>query len=232
MIEFERDDLKELKARGFDPDGFEKVWKDHESGRWDRELIPDVSRIAPPREEHLFRLPPPGSPARRDLEVAGRDAIDSGRVGAVVLNGGMATRFGGGVKGTVEVVGGRSFLDLKISQIRAVSSRVPIFLMNSPATHEATLRHLEGIPAAGSGVHTFLQPVGPRVSGDGTLVREDGVISTSGMGHGDALTAFRDGGLELLRGLGGEIVTSRTWTTSEPAWTRSSSGPISPAGAG
>ena len=35
---------------------------------------------------------------------AGLQLLHQGRVGLVLLNGGMATRFGGGVKGTVEVM--------------------------------------------------------------------------------------------------------------------------------
>ena len=48
----------------------------------------------------------------------GRDAIARGRVAVAVLNGGMATRFGGDVKGIIEAVGGRTFLEVKLAQAR------------------------------------------------------------------------------------------------------------------
>ena len=49
----------------------------------------------------------------------GREALASGQVGVAVLNGGMATRFGGVVKGVVEAIGNRSFLELKLRQAQA-----------------------------------------------------------------------------------------------------------------
>jgi UTP--glucose-1-phosphate uridylyltransferase len=201
-------DLAELRQKGFDPVGFERAVADFASGRWERELVIDASRLAPPSQQDLAPLPPPGSDARAALERIGREAIDDGHVGVVVLNGGMATRFGGVVKGTVEVVDGRSFLDLKLAQVRSVSGRVPVFLMDSPATHEATLAHIASLESARGPTFTFLQPVGPRVTPGGELVREpDGSISTAGMGHGDVLGAFARGGLERLLGLGGRMVT-------------------------
>ena len=42
------------------------------------------------------------------LEILGSAAIERGEVAVAVLNGGMATRFGGVVKGTVPALGGRA----------------------------------------------------------------------------------------------------------------------------
>jgi UTP--glucose-1-phosphate uridylyltransferase len=44
-----------------------------------------------------------------------------GEVGAVILAGGMATRFGGVVKAAVEVLDGQSFLELKLKDLAAVA---------------------------------------------------------------------------------------------------------------
>ena len=52
--------------------------------------------------------------SQRDLENIGRQAIASGKLALLVLNGGMATRFGGVVKGTVSVDADMSFLGLKL----------------------------------------------------------------------------------------------------------------------
>jgi UTP--glucose-1-phosphate uridylyltransferase len=204
-VEIAGNDLETLLSMGFDPAGFERVWSDFASGRWERELVIPASRLAPPPEERLTR-PPSGSGAGR-LAARGTAAIEAGEVGVIVLNGGMATRFGGVVKGTVEVVDGRSFLDLKLSQIRAVSGTVPVFLMNSPATHDATVDHLSTIPAAREHTHTFLQPVAPRVTPGGELVRDaDGTVCTAGMGHGDTLASFRRGGLDSFLEQGGRLL--------------------------
>ena len=58
-----------------------------------------------------------------------------------MLNGGMATRFGGVVKGVVDVIDGRSFLELKLAQARR-SGPLPFVIMNSFATDDATKEHL------------------------------------------------------------------------------------------
>lgn len=204
-MEIAGNDLERLLAVGFDPVGFERVWSDYASGRWDRELVIPASRLAPPPAARLT-VPPTGAGAGL-LEARGKEAIENGEVGVIVLNGGMATRFGGVVKGTVEVVGGRSFLDLKLSQVRAVGGSVPVFLMNSPATHAATLDHLASLPAGRAHTRTFLQPVGPRVTPEGELVRDaEGIVCTAGMGHGDTLTAFGKGGLDAFLEQGGRLL--------------------------
>ena len=54
----------------------------------------------------------------------------------------MATRFGGVVKGVVEAVDGKSFLELKLAQTgelaRLLDTSVPMAVMNSFATDRAT----------------------------------------------------------------------------------------------
>jgi UTP--glucose-1-phosphate uridylyltransferase len=206
-MKIEAADLERLVDDGFDPEGWERVWGQYREGRWDGELVVDGSRLAPPADEHLSIPPEPGSGEHERYEQLGREAIDRGHVGAIVLNGGMATRFGGVVKGTVEVVDGRSFLDLKISQIRSAGKGVHVYLMNSPATHGATLDHLSHLATARALTRTFLQPVGLRVDDDGALVRgEDGQLSTAGMGHGDVLRAFHGGGLDHFRRKGGRVL--------------------------
>ena len=56
-------------------------------------------------------------PLSASTEAMGRRTIEAGEVGAVILNGGMATRFNGSVKGTVEVLPGLSFLSLKLKEL-------------------------------------------------------------------------------------------------------------------
>ena len=41
----------------------------------------------------------------------------------VVLAGGMATRFGGGVKAVAEAIDGRSFLEVKLGETAAAGAR-------------------------------------------------------------------------------------------------------------
>ena len=79
-------------------------------------------------------------PVDTDIESIGKIAIERGEVGVAILNGGMATRFGNIVKGTVEVLPGSSFLMLKIAALRHGAAQLPIFILNSFATAEATQR--------------------------------------------------------------------------------------------
>jgi UTP--glucose-1-phosphate uridylyltransferase len=130
---------------------------------------------------------------RRYLE-RGHEALARGRVAVAVLNGGMATRFGGEVKGIVEAVGGRTFLEIKLHQARR-QGEVPFLVMNSFATHARTRAFLEAHPLA-EGVELFLQDVSVRLTPRGELFRgADGALSLYAPGHGDFPAALRRAGL-------------------------------------
>lgn len=136
--------------------------------------------------------------SRASYTEMGRSAIERGEIAMAVLNGGMATRFGGAVKGIVEVAGGRTFLEIKLARARRLGP-VPIAVMNSFATHRETLRHLEARGAA-EGVETFLQGVSLRLTPEGGLFRDDqGRVSPYAPGHGDFPDAIvRSGVLDAL----------------------------------
>jgi UTP--glucose-1-phosphate uridylyltransferase len=82
-------------------------------------------------------------------------------VAILVLNGGMATRFGGGAKGVVSVVESQpraNFLAVKLGQVRmaahALGTHIPVVLMHSFATQgpsEAHLREIDWPARDGSG---------------------------------------------------------------------------------
>ncbi len=123
----------------------------------------------------------------------GRESLARGEVAVAVLNGGMATRFGGVVKGVVEAIGGRCFLELKLEQARR-QGPVPFLSMNSFATHGPTLRFLaqRGLE---EDLLPFLQSVSLRLTPEGDLFRDaSGSLSPYAPGHGDFLTALRDSG--------------------------------------
>ena len=171
-------------------------------------LSPEANTVAgtvePPAAEDFVRLPERGADA--EAREAGLEALRGGRVATVVLNGGMATRFGGVVKGTVEVLDGRSFLELKLAATaeiaEAVGADIPVALMTSFATDAATREFLAArrLPEP----LFFTQSVSLRLEPDGDLFREaDGRVSLYAPGHGDFLTAFRRSGvLDELRGRG------------------------------
>lgn len=139
----------------------------------------------------------------RTVREAGETALARGEVASVVLNGGMATRFGGVVKGVVEVFDGQSFIALKADDVRRASARfgarVPLVLMNSFATGEATRLHVEmahrfGLPDV-SLLH-FDQSISVRMNPDGSLfIDDEGRPSYHAPGHGDFFPSIRRSGV-------------------------------------
>jgi len=170
-----------------------------------------------------IKLPPPGmirdlpglsSPEGQIAHHAGTAAAARGTLAMLVLNGGMATRFGGVVKGVVPVADGLSFLGLKITAARLLALRyggaVPVYLMNSISTHESTLRHLEEHAYFGydrSLIRPFLQNTLLRLTPDGGLFRHrDGALSPYGPGHGDIVEAVGRSVLPDMESRGTEVV--------------------------
>src|SRR4051812_9535181 len=127
--------------------------------------------IAPPRSEDVVTLPAVGTSERARLAAIGERAIAAGKVGAVILAGGMATRFGGVVKAAVPAVLGRSFLDLKIADLARVAERtqgrIPCFLMTSFATDDRVRELGASFATARVPVETFAQGISLRVTRDG-----------------------------------------------------------------
>jgi UTP--glucose-1-phosphate uridylyltransferase len=88
-------------------------------------------------------------PSRQDYRAActaGIEVLARGKVAMLVLNGGLATRFGGAVKGVVEVHPGKSFLAYKLEDAQRAArlwgAKVPVVLLNSFSTEGLTAAHL------------------------------------------------------------------------------------------
>ena len=164
--------------------------------------------VTPLGDDQVDRLPEEPSEIER-LEALGRAAIDAGEVAALILNGGMATRFGGRPKGVAEAVDDRSFLDLKLKQLDVEGGgKTPVLLMNSFATDETTREHLKTLSVQ-SPVRPFNQMVSVRVTRDGELFKTDaGTPSLHAPGHGDLLYALpRSGELDRFVEGGGKYIT-------------------------
>ncbi len=152
-----------------------------------------------------------GSRAAAAARALGERALARGEIAVVVLNGGMATRFGGVVKGTVEVDSGWSFLGLKARDVARVGAcygrNPPLVLMNSFATDAATTAHLARHGRWGlapQDVLTFCQSISIRLTPSGDLfVDGQGRPSYYAPGHGDFFRSIRDSGvLARLRARG------------------------------
>ena len=150
--------------------------------------------IEPAGREHVEELEALPAGERAELERLGAGAIARGRVAVAVLNGGMATRFGGDVKGIVEAVGGKSFLEIKLAQARRLGP-VPFLIMNSFATHARSLDFLarRGLSRE---VRVFLQNLSLRLTPSGDALQdEEGRVSLYAPGHGDFPEALARSGL-------------------------------------
>lgn len=206
---------------------------------FDREAFADLCRRVvtgelEPAANRLATAPTPLSTPPVDLRghddghaqrtELGLDALRGGRVAVLVLNGGMATRFGGGAKGVVPVVEGHprtSFLAVKLAEVErrasALGCAIPVVLMHSFATEAASRAHVDGIDWAGLRTddrHWFSQSIMPRVLPDGTPLGAlpeadafDDATLYAAPGHGDTLARLRGSGtLAALRSRGVEHI--------------------------
>jgi UTP--glucose-1-phosphate uridylyltransferase len=204
LDEVDPGDRRVLEENAFDPEEFEVLRAGLADGTRAALLnvVPGV--IEPPLPSDLLELPAPGAPMYAAAVEAGREALRAGAIAVVVLAGGMATRFGGGVKAVTEIVDGRSFLDVKLGETRrlaeAIGAEIPVALMTSFATDAAVRAHVAhgelGDPLV------FRQSAAPRLRPDGSVFRDArGKTSLYGPGHGDLLSAIRASGTldELVR---------------------------------
>lgn len=187
-----------LERYGFDVERFEALRDRVARGELTPESNVVQGAVEPPAADDLERLPAPDEPGHAEAHGAGVEALRAGRVAQVVLAGGMATRFGGVVKGVVEVLGGRSFLDVKLAETARLADElgatIPVALMTSFATDGVTREHVTGLGVPEPAF--FPQFVSLRLEPSGALFRNsDGTVSLYGPGHGDLFDALRRSGL-------------------------------------
>lgn len=192
---------KELARFGFDEAQF-AVFADRAA----RAVSTTVTgQITPLTSSDSSLLPPPGTQHYQQIWELGAAALARREVGAVVLAGGMATRFGGVVKSVVPVAAGKSFLCVKAADVRALGSDVPIFVMTSAATHDRIVLQVQEEEL--SGVECFPQFASLRLTPMGELFLEAGKPSWYATGHGDLTFALRASGvLAQFRAAGGKVL--------------------------
>jgi UTP--glucose-1-phosphate uridylyltransferase len=198
-----------LDRFGFDAEKFDELRAQVASGALSAASNVVSGVVGPPAPEDVVPLPEPGSDAWREARDAGLEALAAGRVAQVVLAGGMATRFGGVVKGVVEALDGRSFLGWKLGETGRLGAglgvRIPVALMTSFATDEGTRAHVAGLEV--DEPLWFSQRISLRLTVEGQIFEEEGRASAYAPGHGDLLETIRASGtLAALRGRGVEQV--------------------------
>lgn len=166
-----------------------------------------AQRALPPAD--LVRLPQ--SPAEHSEWAAareiGEDLLRTGRVAAILVAGGEATRLGFGYpKGMfpIGVLSGKTLFELLAEQLRARMSRsraaIPWYVMTSDATHSATVAYFRERSFLGlneADVHFFRQgnlPAVDRESGR-MLLADKHQLALNPDGHGGVLTALAGAGL-------------------------------------
>ena len=207
LKELSEEERRALDAHHFDRLAFEKLRDRFRRGNWTAEDNRIEGRVEHPAPGDIEQIAEPGSDEARRLARRGEQALENAEVGALVLNGGMATRFGGVVKGCVDVFDERSFLGIKLAD--AARWGAPVLLMNSFATDDKTRRHLEGRDYYGflpEKLHTFTQNVSIRLTPEGEIFRNDGDDTLYAPGHGDVAEATRRGGLDVFRRQGGKYL--------------------------
>jgi UTP--glucose-1-phosphate uridylyltransferase len=155
--------------------------------------------LSGPHEEDLMQLPAPGSPEHERLRELGANALREGQVALLVLAGGMATRMGGVIKALVDAIPGKSFLDLRRAEMRALERQYgaapPLWLMTSHST-DAGIRAALGDDLDGQSVATFTQRLSLRLTPAGNVFFDKkGQPSEHAPGHGDLPDALRESGL-------------------------------------
>ena len=192
----------------FDPAAFDALVAKLRSGELKEQVDAPRGPVEPPHTGDIRPLPAPGTPEEDAARALGEAALRRGEVACVVVAGGAATRFGGGVKGLVEVLGGHTFIDLKrmdaLAAARAWGRPVPVALMTSALTHDDILQslHAQGVKVAVLGadappvdapeVYLFQQRMFPRLNRDWTEYRDaEGERSFAPAGHGDFFRALR-----------------------------------------
>ncbi len=208
--ELDEQTIDTLERNGFGAERFLALREQFLAGELSEQANRIDGEIEAPGPEDLDVLPSRESVEGQRLIRIGEQAIREGKVGVCILNGGMATRFGGAVKGCVEVFDGRSFLELKLRDAARWGGAVDVLVMNSFNTDGPTREHLVGgeyFGCEGGDVFLFTQNASVRLTPDGELFRdEQGKVSLYPPGHGDLAEALNRGVLDRFLDRGGEYL--------------------------
>ncbi len=148
---------------------------------------------------------------RPELLAAGEAAYRDGRVAVLMVAGGQGTRLGwDGPKGTFPLAphSGKTIYQLQAEKVLSLSRRVgrevPLLVLTSPATDEATRAAFAGredFGLAAEQVRFFVQGTVPSVDREGrALLAAPGVLLENPDGHGGVFEALVGSGeLERLR---------------------------------
>ena len=157
--------------------------------------------------------------SRQDAINAGEQAIADGKVAMILVAGGQGTRLGfNEPKGMYPLgpISKRTLFQILIEKVLAIGNYhgtpIPLFVMTSPATHEASVEFIETRRRFGYQpelFQIFCQGSMPAVDADSgkILLEQKGKIFTAPNGHGGTLKALEDHGcLEKMKEHGVEHI--------------------------
>lgn len=174
------------------PIPFEPLLAAYRSGQLSPDNIRLTETVEAPRAEDILDLSQLDVSQKQQLIELGQTAVARGEVAAIVLAGGMATRFDySAPKGLFPIVGEHSFLEIKI---RALCGQgIHLFLMTSFHTYQPLLDFLEAQDYFGFRdlVSLFQQFKLPRIYANGEIRRVNGEIDYATSGHGDFVAALK-----------------------------------------
>ncbi|MBP7652258.1 UTP--glucose-1-phosphate uridylyltransferase [Candidatus Dependentiae bacterium] len=176
---------------------FEKLRAEYISGILDKKNNIISGNIKPP-DKIIDKYPLINSEIYNYYNSEGELSIRNNELSVLIMNGGMATRFGTEVKGIVEVFHNKSFLQLKIENIKNISEKygvkIYVFIMNSLFTDIPTRNHFEKNNYFGYDkkyVKFFNQYVFKRIKTEGSIISDKDNLYY-GSGHGDFFYAFQE----------------------------------------
>lgn len=143
---------------------------------------------------------------RESFTASGIEAIKAGKVGAVLLAGGMGTRLGSdNPKGmynvglTRELYIFECLVNNLMDVVRQADAWIHLFVMTSDKNHEATVNFLKGHDFFGYNaafVHFFMQEMAAATDYEGKIyLEEKGKLSTSPNGNGGWFISMKNAGL-------------------------------------
>lgn len=196
-----RFDQKLLSDFSFDASLCNEQMRAVSEGRVNSRSAVVVGSIAPVRD--IQEISYDRSTSALSMYEAGAQALTLGQVAVLVLNGGLATRFGGVVKGTVDVFDSQSFLGLKITDVARASdlfgANIPLVVMNSFATRSQTALHLQSHGYFGmqpDNVLSFDQSVSIRLQENGSpFFGNDCLARYYAPGHGEFFQRLHSSGV-------------------------------------
>lgn len=191
----------DLKKYNFNEKLFYKLRDDYLKGKFNLEHNKIKEKISAPESNMFKKLHAVNQEEYKKLKICGEDSLKNGEAALVIVNGGMATRFGSLVKGIVEVINNMSFLQLKLEDVKFNNKKyniqIPVFIMNSFATETATLEHLKENDYFGlkkESIYCFNQFISKRIFKDGQIFEDEDnpLLTYYAPGHGDFIYAFKE----------------------------------------